>query len=334
MHHDGDICETACDNIDKSKWDCEGDCIATPDGPTCVCPPGLYFDNSAMKCFDVDECELHDRCSQKCVNFYSGYECQCADGYDQQGSDCISKFPVSVISVLENLVTIKTGDNVTSLLSRNESIDVNFTYDYPIVSIVGDSDNQIIYFIDQQGLLSKFEFGNTKPTILSNFAIENPIKMDFDAVGQQLIILTNSSSILLVSANGNYMTTVLSYKKMNDFVYCNHFGRLLYVTDSSIRSCNLDGTNDIELFTSSRTTFLRLALDIPARRIYYLSTGMPDSVYRVMSAKFDGSDKFRHYVLPKNVHVDPSIKIYENGLIINDRNRTSPVFYSKKVRHG
>ena len=329
--HIGDVCDTACDNIDRSSWDCDGECIATPDGPTCICPPGLYFDNSIMKCVDVDECELHDRCTQQCVNFYGGYECKCADGYEQFGSDCKAKTETTVVSILESKVTIHTGQNITSLIDRNDSAEISFPYDYPIVSLVADSDAQIIYYVDQQGLISQFDLRNLKPSVLSNYAIDNAVKMEFDSVGQQLIIQKSTGSIVLISTTGDYMTTIMTYKPMNDFVYCNHFGRLFYVTDFSVRSCNLDGTNDIELFASTKTKFHRLALDIPSKRIFYINSGMPDSVYRVMSAKLDGTDKFRHYVLPRSVHVDPILTVFENGLIIHDRNRTSSVFYSKKV---
>jgi len=50
VEHTNDGCTNSCANVDSlAGWNCAGDCIPTPDGPTCECPTGLYFDNSVSR---------------------------------------------------------------------------------------------------------------------------------------------------------------------------------------------------------------------------------------------------------------------------------------------
>ena len=81
----------------------------------------------------------------------------------------------------------------------------------------------------------------------------------------------------------------------------------------------------------SKQWFENIALDLPAKRIFYTTSGMPDTVKRIMSAKFDGTDKFRHYTIPTKNQQKPAIQIFENGIIITDSTKNSPVYHSKKV---
>ena len=48
VNHHNDACSDSCNEIDTKNWHCPGDCIPTPDGPSCSCPHGLYFDNSVI----------------------------------------------------------------------------------------------------------------------------------------------------------------------------------------------------------------------------------------------------------------------------------------------
>ena len=171
VEHTVDKCITSCLNIDAENWGCPGECIPTPDGPTCKCPDGLYFDNSVFQCRDVDECALHDRCQQTCVNFYSGFECHCDEGYVLEGKysrnisidfnlylgtgNCKSKYPTTIVSILENRLEIHIGNedgNITTMF-KNSSIDFSVDFEFPVVSMTSNSDDQIIYWIDTRGMV-------------------------------------------------------------------------------------------------------------------------------------------------------------------------------------
>ena len=117
VEHTVDKCITSCLNIDAENWGCPGECIPTPDGPTCKCPDGLYFDNSVFQCRDVDECALHDRCQQTCVNFYSGFECHYDDGYVLEGK--YSRNKVGRVFLMD-ILTIRNMDH--KLWSQNHYV--------------------------------------------------------------------------------------------------------------------------------------------------------------------------------------------------------------------
>ena len=61
-------------------------------------PSGFYWDDAAFQCHDVNECELHGRCQQKCVNYLGGYECQCLDGYKSVGNGKCSPEKESIVA--------------------------------------------------------------------------------------------------------------------------------------------------------------------------------------------------------------------------------------------
>ena len=61
-------------------------------------PSGFYWDDAAFKCHDVNECELHGRCQQKCVNYLGGYECQCLDEYKSVGNGKCSPEKESIVA--------------------------------------------------------------------------------------------------------------------------------------------------------------------------------------------------------------------------------------------
>ena len=119
---------------------------------------------------------------------------------------------------------------------------------------------------------------------------------------------------------------------MNDFEYSPALGVIFYTTDHAIKTCNLDGTSELTLFNSTVTKFEKIALDLSAKRLFYTTSGMPETVKRIMSSKLDGSDKFRHYTIPIKNQQSPVIQIFENGIIITDSSKNSPVYHSKKVQ--
>lgn len=65
---------------------CEYDCVETPRGIRCICPPGYQMGPDGRKCSDVDECQQHP-CPQLCVNTPGTFHCACDPGYqpDDEG---------------------------------------------------------------------------------------------------------------------------------------------------------------------------------------------------------------------------------------------------------
>ncbi|KAM9333789.1 uncharacterized protein KZ484_018774 [Pholidichthys leucotaenia] len=68
---------------------CEYDCVETPRGIRCTCPPGYQMGPDGRRCSDVDECQQQP-CPQLCVNIPGTFHCTCSQGYqpDDEG-ECI-----------------------------------------------------------------------------------------------------------------------------------------------------------------------------------------------------------------------------------------------------
>lgn len=68
---------------------CEYDCVETPRGTRCICPPGYQMGADSKKCLDVDECQ-HQPCQQLCVNIPGTFHCACDSGYQQDDEgECV-----------------------------------------------------------------------------------------------------------------------------------------------------------------------------------------------------------------------------------------------------
>ncbi|XP_026183360.1 endosialin-like [Mastacembelus armatus] len=71
------------------KMGCEYDCVETPRGIRCTCPPGYQMGPDGRRCSDVDECR-QEPCPHVCVNTPGTFHCSCYDGYqpDDDG-ECV-----------------------------------------------------------------------------------------------------------------------------------------------------------------------------------------------------------------------------------------------------
>ena len=181
-------------------------------------------------------------------------------------------------------------------------------------------------------MIHSLDIKNRETTVFQNYVVELATKIQYDPAGQQLLIFTNYGTLFALSKDGRHISILIGYIEMNDFEYSPALGVIFYTTDYAVKSCNLDGSNELTLFNSTVTKFERIALDLPAKRLFYTTTGMPETVKRIMSSKFDGSDKFRHYTIPIQNQQSPAIQIFENGIIITDSSKNSPIYHSKKVK--
>lgn len=68
---------------------CEYNCVETPRGTRCTCPPGYQMGPDGRRCSDVDECQQQP-CPQLCVNIPGTFHCTCHSGYqlDDEG-ECV-----------------------------------------------------------------------------------------------------------------------------------------------------------------------------------------------------------------------------------------------------
>ncbi|KAJ0003972.1 hypothetical protein NQD34_010186 [Periophthalmus magnuspinnatus] len=68
---------------------CAYDCVETPRGVRCICPPGYQMGSDGRECKDVDECK-QEPCQQVCVNSPGTFHCSCHPGYQQDDEgECV-----------------------------------------------------------------------------------------------------------------------------------------------------------------------------------------------------------------------------------------------------
>lgn len=83
-----------CIDVDEcAKGYCQGgECINSPDGFKCTCPPGFDMSNDGKLCTDKDECSLSGVCANgMCINMDGTFKCQCKNGFklSTTGRACI-----------------------------------------------------------------------------------------------------------------------------------------------------------------------------------------------------------------------------------------------------
>ncbi|XP_028277636.1 endosialin-like [Parambassis ranga] len=66
--------------VECVEMGCEYDCMETPRGIRCTCPPGYQMGPDGRRCSDVDECQQQP-CPQLCDNIPGTFKCTCHEGY-------------------------------------------------------------------------------------------------------------------------------------------------------------------------------------------------------------------------------------------------------------
>lgn len=337
--HEGDACTDSCSDTNvaemrrQGKWNCDGECVATPTGPVCTCGTGLYWDNAVFKCHDVNECELHNRCQQQCVNYIGGFACECVEGYVKEGAGiCRANKETTVIFLFDDHLEWQTLDtsNISTLTAKPAEHSLQMDIVNTVISMTSDPGRKDIFILDKDGLIARCPMSYPDEGLekYDQFKLTNAQKIEYDPIGHQ-IYAHDGKSIFTISQSGKYVTHV-AHLVLNDFTLVSQIGMVVYVTDTEMKAINMDGTNDILLFNSTRVKFSNVKVDYPSRRIFYVASGMPEGTLRVLSAKFDGSDKFRHYTLSENSVSRPMIHLFENKLFLTDGSRQSLVYHGDK----
>ena len=338
VQHIDDSCTDSCTNVDEMRrsgqWNCDGACVPTPGGPMCTCATGLYWDNAAFTCHDVDECELHDRCQQQCNNFIGGFECKCIDGYIKEGTgSCRAKTESTIIMLFDDHLEwskLNTSDITMSTTDTSGIHRLDMDVVNTVISITSDPARNDIFILDLDGLISRcpMSFPADGLEKYNQYLALNAKKIEYDLTGD-LLYAHNGKSIFAIARGGAYVTHV-GHFTLNDFTLVPQMGVIIYATDSAIKLVNMDGTNDMMLFNATRVRFTSVKVDYPSQRIFYTAEGMPAGTSRVMSSKFDGSDKFRHYTISNSSMERPVIQLFENKLFVTDGARQSLIYHGDK----
>ncbi|GAB1608679.1 hypothetical protein Ahia01_001152300, partial [Argonauta hians] len=86
---EGATCETDINEcLNVTICNNNENCVNKKGDYECQCREG--FEKEGENCIDINECQLNSSlCQQKCVNFAGNYACQCDSGYKLNGSQCV-----------------------------------------------------------------------------------------------------------------------------------------------------------------------------------------------------------------------------------------------------
>ena len=222
---------------------------------------------------------------------------------------------------------VTTNLSATAIAAGENSI--SFDSLSSIISIAVDPFKDEIYLLTETGNVIRFNTKTLLITKLAEYTITDAVKIEYCGFGEQIYI-HNNNAIYAMSRDGEYVSMIMN-GKIKDFTLVPQLGMIFYATESEIKAASMDGTNDMTLFTStSEIKFVSLKVDFPSRRVFYVARGMPETVHRVLSAKFDGSDKFKHNTIKDRLMKLPAIELFQNRLFLVDRTGNSVIFHGKK----
>ncbi|XP_071657628.1 EGF-containing fibulin-like extracellular matrix protein 2 isoform X1 [Patagioenas fasciata] len=93
---------TECVDEDECRfrW-CQHGCANSPGAFSCRCHAGFRLEPDGRSCGDVDECSMGARCSQLCLNTFGSFRCHCRPGFRLRpdGRSCDDVDECSVLSV-------------------------------------------------------------------------------------------------------------------------------------------------------------------------------------------------------------------------------------------
>lgn len=160
---------------------CAFKCKETPLGPVCICPPGEKL-NGTLTCVDVNECDLQDVCSQRCINTKGSFKCQCEEGYLLENrTHCKALNRTNGFLVISNRRSILTANlNTTSL----ERVPVRVEN---VVATASEMASGAIYWSDMHAKkIFRLDKGSTEPQVVVGSGLDLVEGLAIDWVGRNL----------------------------------------------------------------------------------------------------------------------------------------------------
>lgn len=320
---EGEYCKKNATELCKDLK-CDGKCIVLPDGPTCLCKKGFFFNIDSKVCEDINECERYGTCSQQCVNTPGSHYCTCAKGFrlsiDNKTCDSTSINVQLIYSSKRFIKKISLNTNFHEFLQESRRpVGVAFDGEYYYWTEVSSGREAIMKMH-----VDKFE----KETIFTK-GLELPEDLAVDWLTKNIYFTDSSHNHIAVCTNdGYYCTELVQSPEMQKVraIALHPTESLLYWSDwgekAHIGVSYMDGSQARVLITDVKWPN-GIALDWPNGRIYWI-----DALYtQIESATIHGKDR---RVILKDVFKHPfSIAVFGNRLYWSDKG-TKAIEYCDK----
>ncbi|XP_038047205.1 low-density lipoprotein receptor-related protein 2-like isoform X2 [Patiria miniata] len=268
---------------------CEYRCHGAPNGGTCYCDAGFVVSSNNRTCEDFDECNHWGYCEQGCVNTPSSYQCSCQDGYQLEGNGHCRSLATDTPYLL-----VSSGQTITrSNLNGHQSRTITTTpeaitpgplaYHYTL--------GKIFYFSSSEGKIYSCNLVGGNPTdpqvvlqLLGNLKVSD---IAVDWIANKLYLVENAGNrIEVAELDGSHRSTVIGsnlgspsglaldpingYMFFGDAEQPSFYSNMVHTVYQKIERAFMDGSHRFVLTDQKVHTVSGIAVDIPARRIYWV----------------------------------------------------------------
>nr|AJP60220.1 vitellogenin receptor [Macrobrachium nipponense] len=305
---EGGLCSRRC-----KVGDCPDQCYSTPGGPHCMCSQG-FFPLSEKECADVDECRGNvSVCDHFCENVPGGFKCSCGDKYSlhQDNKTCLSdERGYGFLVVAMNREIREVYLNATLYNSIYAGSDL-------IQSVAYDPIEDKVYWSNSIFVFRKSRVTSEEPEPVVTRGIRRVETLAVDWYGRNLYIGDSGIQKIIVCSLTSAGCGSLVESVSPRTIRLDIRNRLLFWTDvpaQSITKAGMDGSHPSRLVSDGIKIPNGLALDQPARRVYWMDAGA--GLQAIQHISYDGTDR-KH--LPRGAANHPySLDLWESRLYWSD----------------
>nr|AHB12420.1 vitellogenin receptor [Palaemon carinicauda] len=303
---EGGLCSRQC-----KVGDCSHLCYSTPGGPHCMCSQG-YRPLSDKDCADIDECQRNvSICDHFCENLPGSYKCVCGEKYNLESDNktCVNEgFGYGFIIVAMNREIREIYLNAISYNSVFSGQDL-------IQCVAYDPVEDKVYWSNSIAILRKGRMTSEQPEAIVNKGIRRVESLAVDWYGRNLYVADSGIQKIIVCALSGLNCQVLLDNVNPRTLRLDIKNRLLFWTDTKrqvIMKAGMDGSKPVSLISDGIKIPNGLALDPPARRVYWMDAGHS----RIEHVLYDGTDRKN---LPYGAVSHPfSMDVWESRLYWSD----------------
>ncbi|XP_075155675.1 low-density lipoprotein receptor-related protein megalin [Haematobia irritans] len=314
---EGEGCDLA--ECEHQSGLCSNGCQKTPQGATCVCPPGSEIGEDSYTCVDTNECDPPGLCSQMCTNTKGSYFCSCVDGYilGPDKHHCKAVNHTAAFLIISNRHSILVAD------LKDQGLERVPIYVENVVATASNMHTGTIFWSDMKlKKISRLDRGSEPQEIITT-GLDLVEGLAYDWIAKNLYWLDSKLNTIEVSAENGSNRLVLVRENITQprgmCIDPSPGARFIFWTDwgenPRIERIGMDGTMRETIINTKIYWPNGLTLDTATKRVYFADSKLDfiDFCY------YNGTGRQQvlagsHYLLHPH-----SLSLFEDTLYWTDR---------------